>query len=268
MRTIRHFGLSSSSRLYSCISPDFIGGKMMGVRASLLRTQLSWETPSNRPLRNVSPNNCIDLLAVVPSQMLDLTERFGTLPQFRHIIIGGAPLHRELRAQISHTDWDAWETYGMTETASHVALRRITETEGWFEPLEGVSVSCKEDNRLVVDIAGWKEFETNDIAEFNGKGGFRILGRADNVIISGGKKIHPERIENILEPLLGHEVLAYGKPDSKWGEALILLVEATCDIGNDEIEALCRRELNAWEVPKHIERGQIPRTQSGKKKRG
>lgn len=274
LRTIRHFNLDTKSIFYSCISPDFIGGKMQAVRACVLseRTEccvvpdtLIWETPSNRPLSNGNLPERIDLLSVVPSQMIYLLDNIDKLPDIKHILIGGAPIPDALRKRISESALDAWETYGMTETASHIALRKITYPPTPFIPLEGVSISTDADSRLVIEIDGWQKLTTNDIVNISRKG-FEILGRADNVIISGGKKIHPEQVEKILEADLGEEVMVSWEEDLKWGEKVTLIIES-CKLDDAEILNRCRTLLPAEAVPKKIIRSPIPRTENGKKKR-
>lgn len=223
MRTVRHFGLDGNSHLHSCISTDFIGGKMMVVRAALMGAKLTSETPSNRPLRDYDGPE-IDLLAVVPSQMIDLLDRLDQLPKIRHIIIGGAPIPPDLRGRIARSGLDAWETYGMTETASHIALRRVTDPPLPFRPLDGICIHCDADNRLIIEMGQWGKFHTNDIVEIGEDNSFTIKGRADNVIITGGKKVHPEEVEAILEGRLGCEVMVTSEPDTKWGRRVVLIL--------------------------------------------
>ncbi|MDE5874367.1 MAG: AMP-binding protein, partial [Muribaculaceae bacterium] len=139
LRTNRFFSIDSRSRLHSCVSPDFIGGKMMAVRSEMAGCRLTYETPSNRPLKDVEAGE-ITLLSVVPSQMLGLLDSDGNLPPVRHYLIGGSSLSTELRNKICDSGVDAWESYGMTETASHIALRRVEREEGWFEAFSDISL--------------------------------------------------------------------------------------------------------------------------------
>lgn len=266
MRTINFFGLDESSHLHSCISPDFIGGKMMAVRSELTGARLSWEQPSNRPLKDYAGSR-IDLLAVVPSQMDYLVENPGRIPEIRHVIIGGSPIHPTLRKRIADSGLDAWETYGMTETASHIALRKITEKEEFFLPFEGIHIDIDTENRLVIDMEGWQKIVTNDIAEINSDGSFTIKGRADNVIISGGKKIHPEEVESVLERLLGVDVLVTSAPDEKWGQRVVLIVEDEGRIKDERIISVSKENLRQECVPKEIRHESIRRTSNGKKQR-
>lgn len=193
-RTIRHFGLDRFSHLHSCISPDFIGGKMMAVRAEETGARLTWETPSNRPLLQAG-QDAIDLLAVVPSQMEYILSHIDIMPEIRAIIIGGSAIPAALRSRIAESGLNAWETYGMTETASHIALRRVTEPQSPFRVLDGISIGLDNESRLVVEIDGWQKIVTNDMVRILDRREFVVTGRYDNVIISGGVKIHPSRLK-------------------------------------------------------------------------
>lgn len=271
MRTVRFFNLDINSHLHSCISPEFIGGKMMAVRAELAGANLSWEVPSNQPLTNYSGGD-IDLLAVVPSQMIDIVERISQLPKIHAIIVGGAPIPATLRQKIEESGLNAWETYGMTETASHIALRRILSKPEPFMPLPGLKVSADDDSRLIIELGRWGTILTNDIVEIDSQGRFNILGRADNVIITGGKKVHPEQIEPIIESIIGVEVMLTGLPDEKWGQKVVMTVDPTVKFSESELMEICRRELPLKSVskeciPKVITIAPLPRTSNGKKLR-
>lgn len=269
-RTIDFFKLDSCSHFYSCISPDYIGGKMMYVRAAISSGNFSWEEPSNRPLSEYKGKD-IDLLAVVPSQMIHILDNIDKMPRIANIIIGGSPINTELRRHISASGLNAYETYGMTETASHIAIRRITDADTYFKPLPGVSVGLTDDSRLSIEIYGWKQVVTNDIAEIRQDGSFKILGRTDNVIITGAKKVHPEMIESILEPILDTDVLITSEPDEKWGHKIIMIINPESNIVKNksisEIEEICKRTLPAESVPKEIRFKNIPLTANGKKQR-
>ena len=265
-RTVRHFGINASSHLHSCISPEYIGGKMMAVRSEITGARLTWEKPSNRPLSNYSDVG-IDLLAVVPSQMIDLLFRLAELPQIKAIIIGGAPINDELRLRIAESGLNAWETYGMTETASHIALRKVSASDSGFRVLPGIEISTDKDSRLIINLGEWGEVRTNDVVKINSDGSFNVLGRYDNVIITGGKKVHPERVERIIEPLVGCEVMIYGEADKKWGERVIMTVDKSTKLTLEDIEAICKSRLPKECVPKKIIIQQIPHTQNGKKMR-
>lgn len=267
IRTCSFLNIPEGSHFHSCISPDYIGGKMMAVRAAVMQGTLTWEIPSNRPEIGHG-NGKIDLLAVVPSQMIDIVERKDELPEISTIIIGGGSIPVSLRKKIARSGFNAWETYGMTETSSHIALRKVREEEDWFQTLEGITVTTTSESRLVINIEGWQTFVTNDIAEIRNSREFRIKGRADNVIISGGKKIHAEEVESILESALDCPLMITSKPDEKWGERVVLIIDdGKSEEADAKIMATCRRLLRPECVPKEIEHKKIPLTGNGKKQR-
>lgn len=264
-RTADFFKLDSSSLLYSCISPDFIGGKMMLVRQRLLGCRLKWENPSNRPLADVTER--ISLLSVVPSQMIHILDNIDKMPQIDNILVGGSAIPATLRKRIAESGLNAFESYGMTETASHIALRRIEELPSPFLTLGDITVS-EQDGALCISIPGWKTIVTNDCAEVLNPKEFYIKGRKDNIIISGGRKINPEIIEEKLSSHIDIPFYIASMPDEKWGERIVLIAE---NADNDDvylmqhIRTICERMLKNYEKPKEIYLCPvISRTLSGK----
>lgn len=271
LRTIRFFNLQPGSRFHSCISPEYIGGKMMAVRSILIDGVLTFETPSNSPLKNLD-DGIIDLLAVVPSQMKYLVETDYSFENIKNVIIGGAPLPASLTKKIAEKGINAYETYGMTETASHIALKKITKQNSGFVPLDGIVIGLDDNNRITVSLpnpdAKNLYFVTNDIGEFQEDGSFMIKGRYDNIINSGGIKINPEIIERIIEEELELEVLITSEPDDKWGEKIIMIVDDNkMPVSDEEIYALCSRKLKKEMIPKSVIHAKIVKTANGKKKR-
>lgn len=239
----------------------------MAVRAEETGARLTWETPSNRPLMQAG-QDAIDLLAVVPSQMEYILSHMDMMPEIRAIIIGGSAIPAALRRRIEESGLNAWETYGMTETASHIALRRVTDPPSPFRVLDGISTGVDGESRLVIEMEGWQKIVTNDIVRIIGQREFVVTGRYDNVIISGGIKIHPEQAEEILEATFGVPVLITSVPDNKWGERVIMIIEDGEDRASDtKIISRCKECLpKAW-VPKEILHQNVPTTENGKKKR-
>ena len=283
-RTNSFFSLDSSSRLHSCVSADFIGGKMMAVRSELAGCRFTWETPSNRPLSGVEKGESIDLLAVVPSQMVHILDHLDEMPPLGAIIIGGSAIHPDLKRRIAASGLNAFETYGMTETASHIALSKITGDETRFTPLNGIRVATDERGCLVILFDSGEMVVTNDIAEIiEGAGveedsvedgydkdgrevSFRILGRIDNVIVTGGKKVNPEDLERRIAGLIDADFMITSRPDEKWGERVVLRV-ASPAISADLLTRL-RGVLEPHEMPKEIEYvSSLPLTPNGKLKR-
>lgn len=223
-RTAAFFSLNAQSKLHSCISADFIGGKMMYVRSQLLGCSFSWETPTNRPLDCFSPSDTFTMVSVVPSQLLHILENSAQMPKVDIYLVGGSPLPKSMVCKIIKSRINVYESYGMTETASHIAVRKVEEDNPGFIPLPGIKISTKE-GCLEVQMPNGLKLLTNDLVEIDSTGGFRIIGRKDNIIISGGKKINPEEVERILQNAITNQIMISSRPDDKWGEKVVCLIE-------------------------------------------
>ena len=286
-RTISFFRLDSSTHFHSCVAADFIGGKMMAVRADILGAPFTYEPPSNHPVI-VSSGKVPDFIALVPSQLWGIIKilqnpeiEVSLREKLRDSIFlaGGGELHPDLAEACRVEGLKVYESYGMTETSSHIALRKVGER--MFRPLEGIAVRKDERDCLAITLPGYDELATNDLVEIEPDNSFRIIGRLDNVIVSGGRKINPEHIERTLLPLLRKEgvkdIMAIGNPHPIWGRELHLLIEKPeYDPENkpeDEnliprIMEISRERLNPWEVAKQIKIvDTLPRTANGKLKR-
>lgn len=268
-RTNSFFSINKESRLHSCVSPEFIGGKMMLVRAVISGARLTWEKPTNRPLRTLTDNTPVDLLAVVPSQMVDILDNIRNLPEIRNIIIGGSAIHKDLRKRIAESPLCCFETYGMTETASHIALRKITDDDMPFTTLPPVSVRADSEGCLAIDLHnGHEEIITHDLAVVENGTTFRITGRIDNVIISGGRKLVAEDIEARLASVIGCNFAIGAEDDVKWGKKVVLYIENDSRLSDKDkktVEDCCRKVLHTFEIPKDIVAVRsIPLTPNGK----
>ncbi|MCH5234659.1 MAG: AMP-binding protein [Muribaculaceae bacterium] len=262
-RTNEYFGIRKNSWLHSCVAADFIGGKMMAVRAEIARAIFTYEKPTNKPLQNLTHGTEIDLIAVVPSQVPFIIENKDVLPKIRNLLVGGSPIHPQLRKKIVESGINAYESYGMTETASHIALRKILDEETPFKLLPNISITYDKDNCLVINFEDKTEIYTNDIVELVSNTEFFIRGRRDHIIITGGRKVNPVEIESRISHLLNQPFLITGVPDEKWGEKVIMMIE-----GHNKDNNL-RKNLNdileKWQVPKDIFHvPTLPRTANGK----
>lgn len=264
-RTVLYFNLNDSSHLHSCVSPDYIGGKMVLVRSKICSCTYSWEKPSNTPLENYSGPD-IDLISVVPSQMIYILNNFDRMPVIRNFLIGGSQIPVSIKERIIELGLNAYESYGMTETSSHIAIRKISSEIVPFKTLEGISV---EDyvGKLKINIDGWKSFVTNDCAEIFSETEFLIIGRADNIINSGGIKINPEQIEQRLSSQIKVPFVISSLPDEKWGERIVLVAEGEPRMIN-EISNTLDNVLSGVDKPKQvITLKNLPKTENGKVKR-
>lgn len=274
--TNKFFNIDSDSFIFSCISSNYIGGKLPIVRALLAKCDFGAEIPSNYP--KLVPYNSISnhqtkeisLLSVVPSQLPYLIENKDSLPKVRNYLIGGSAIPRVIQKHISESGIVAWESYGMTETASHIGLRRVVSParDNYFIPMEDVSVELDDRSCLVIRREGWDPVVTNDIAEISESGNFKILGRIDNVINSGGRKFHPEEAEKICSDLIPYPFYFKGIPNDKWGEEIQIVIAVSSDIKHldlSEIRDILSGRLDRWQLPKSMEVvTELPMTFNGK----
>ena len=253
--TCDFLGLKPGDSALLCMSLDYIAGKMVVVRSIERHLHLISVSPSGHPLKDI--NEEITFAAMVPMQVyntLQVPEERERLTHIRHLIIGGgaidASLEKELRSLPGNIA--IWSTYGMTETLSHIALRRINGAEAseWYQPFDSVKISQTEEGCLVIDapLVCAETLVTNDIVEIESyiynkveKTRFRIKGRKDNVICSGGIKIQIEEVEALLKPHLEKPFMLAKKKDEKFGEIAVLLTE---DEDLKKVEATIRRLLS------------------------
>ena len=268
--TCDFLGLREGDTALLCMSLDYIAGKMMVVRSIERGLKLITVEPSGHPLS--TPHSPLDFAAMVPMQVynsLQVPEEKERLMRIRHLIIGGGAIDDALAAALRTFPNHVWSTYGMTETLSHIALRRLNgpEASEWYTPFPSVKVSLNEDSCLVIDapLVCATRLVTNDIAELSSgtvpNMKFRILGRKDNVICSGGIKIQIEEVERQLRPHLQAPFLITKRPDAKFGEAVVLLTEGAVDEGR----RVCAQVLPKYNQPKaylHVDK--IPLTATGK----
>lgn len=268
--TCDFLGLREGDTALLCMSLDYIAGKMMVVRSIERGLKLTTVAPSGHPLS--TPHSPQDFAAMVPMQVynsLQVPEEKERLMQIRHLIIGGGAIDDALAAALRTFPNHVWSTYGMTETLSHIALRRLNgpEASEWYTPFPSVKVSLNEDHCLVIDapLVCATRLVTNDIAELSSGSvpsmKFRILGRKDNVICSGGIKIQIEEVERQLRPHLQAPFLITKRPDAKFGEVVVLLTEGTVP----EAKEVCLRILPKYHQPRvYLHVDQIPLTATGK----
>ena len=266
--TCDFLGLREGDTALLCMSLDYIAGKMMVVRSLERRLQLITVAPSGHPLADLSPQlSALSFAAMVPMQVynaLQVPAECERLKQIRHLIIGGGAIDDALAAALKSFPHHVWSTYGMTETLSHIALRKLNgpDASDYYTPFPSVKVSLNDESCLVINAPEVcsERLVTNDIAELS-EGRFRILGRKDNVICSGGIKIQTEQVERQLRPYLSQPYLITKRPDEKFGEVVVLLTEGPVD----EAHAVCERILPKYFQPKaylHVDK--IPLTETGK----
>lgn len=232
-----------------CLPLDYIAGKMMAVRSMERGMKLITVAPSSHPLKNLP--TVPSFAAMVPMQvynsMADETER-GKLMKIKNLIIGGGAVDKEMAERLRDFPNAVWSTYGMTETLSHIALRRLSgdgATE-FYSPFKGVELSVAEDGCLCIKapVVCKEMLKTNDIASFHEDGKrFRIIGRKDNVIDSGGIKIQIEEIEQQLKNKIDVDFAISKMRDKVYGEIVVLLLALPdlCRTKGKDMFVLARR---------------------------
>jgi O-succinylbenzoic acid--CoA ligase len=212
-------------------------------------------------------NYQLSFAAMVPMQVynsLQVPEEKERLKQIKHLIIGGGAIDEAMERELRTFPNAVWSTYGMTETLSHIALRRISgpDASDWYTPFSSVEITQNADGCLVINAPEVcaDTLVTNDIVEIvNNR--FRILGRKDNVICSGGIKLQIEEIERELKPYVRVPYIISKRKDEKFGEVVVLLTEGS----TDEAKQICEKVLPKYHIPKaYIHVDQIPLTETGK----
>ena len=259
-------GLHPDDTALLCMSLDYIAGKMMVVRALERHLNLVTVEPSGHPLCHTGD---ISFAAMVPLQVynsLQVPEERERLKQIKHLIIGGGAIDDDLADELKTFPNAVWSTYGMTETLSHIALRRLSGSDAsdWYTPFPSVTVSLSDESTLIIDAPEVcaDRLITNDIAKiFSDNSKFRIIGRKDNTICSGGLKIQPEELERQLRPYMRVPYLISKRPDSKFGEIVVLLTEGPID----DARQICERVLPKYHHPRaYVHVVHIPLTATGK----
>ena len=258
LRTLRYFGLNPRDSVLHCLPCQYIAGKLMIVRALVGHLDLYMADPSTD--FGFLNEKRFRFAAMVPNQVASIPNEL--LSQIEQLLIGGSSIPASLQKRLQNTPTKIYSSYAMTETATHIAIRQITDD--WYHCMENIKVSLSTENCLRIEMPGLKEpfLQTTDIAELKDDKTFRILGRADNVIISGGIKYHPEQLEKKLEKHITQPFMITSLPHDKLGEQIVLVLE-----GDDDpiIADICKHNLSKYEQPrKYIYIEKLPRTPNGK----
>lgn len=263
--TCAFFGIGRELLMVCPLSVSYIAGKMMVVRAIVSGACLWMEPPSNRPL--VSGYGHVDLVPVVPSQLPGLLESGCSVSD---VIVGGSPVSPSMESKLAGMPFRAYATYGMTETCSHVALRRLGTGCDVYTALPGFGFSTDGDSCLVIESSrmSFGRLVTNDVVEPVDSRHFRWLGRRDNVIMTGGLKVIPEVVEKRIRHLVPYPFYIIGRSDEKWGMRVVMYVESALPVDTSALLLSLRAALPRHEVPKEINVvGRFSTTSTGKIKR-
>ena len=259
--TCNFLNLKEGDTALLCLPVEYISGKMMVVRALERKLRLTVATPTAKPVQNLEVNT--DFCAMSPLQVENSLDKIRFI---KNLIIGGAQvsenlktkIHKQLSPDIHHPAPRIYETYGMSETLSHIALKQIYPVpEDYFSVFEGIEIAMDERGCLKISAPNLNPemLQTNDLVELKHTRQFKFLGRIDNVINSGGLKIHPEALERGLHRYITREVAFLGIKDEKLGQKLVLVIEGS---ENDELKLQLNEALK--EIEKTFSKNHLPKT--------
>lgn len=255
--TGKFFNLPENTTALLCMSSNYIAGKMMLVRALTLGWHIDVVEATSSPLKKTSKQ--YDFSAMVP---LQLTNSLSEINSINKLIVGGGVVSKELLAKIQGLKIEIFATYGMTETITHIAVKKLnnfgnviaSETkQSHYKTLPNIKISIDNRGCLVINAPKLSSeiIFTNDLVELVSETEFKWLGRFDSIINSGGIKLIPEQVEEKLTAIIKQRFFVTGKRDELLGEKLILVIEG---VENDEVLASIKKlkTLSKFEIPKEI----------------
>lgn len=268
--TCEFLNLQAGDTALLCMNLRYIGAMMVVVRSLVAGLNLNVRPASGHPLSDIEVP--LKFAAMVPLQVyntLQISEEKKKLQQTEILIIGGGAIDEALETEIKHLPGAVYSTYGMTETLSHIALRRLNgeSASEHYYPFPSVKLSLSSEDTLVIEapLVCDEIQQTNDVACLYSDGSFTISGRKDNVINSGGIKIQAEEIEKQLRPFIPVPFVITSVADTRLGQAVTLLLES--EIDKKELKDKLQTVLKPYYRPQHIliiDNGSIPQTGNGK----
>ena len=272
--TLQHWDLKPGTRALLALPTSFVAGQAMVVRA----IEGAWDLELIPPSSSPSWTQPQDFVALTPHQAQGWIDKGQG--QTRLLLLGGGPVSASLLTKLLRSGRieEVWESYGLSEALTHVATRQLSQLSDLhapFHPLPSVTVGVNEHGCAVLDAPsrGVSQLTTNDCIEELPEGGFVWLGRADEVVNTGGILVHPSEVERAFESFMPSWVsdwAAFGRKDETLGSALVLRLSGTPPEGEDS-DALLHtwRErlkdlLGPAKTPRILEWGDLPRTERGK----
>jgi O-succinylbenzoic acid--CoA ligase len=238
------FDLHSGDRALQCLPVKYVAGKMMLIRSIVLGLDLDFVAPTSHPMEGLDDK--YDFVAMVPMQAQNSLKE---LRNVKKLIVGGARISTSPEKELMKLPTEVYETYGMTETITHIAAKRVGEKV--FTVLPHVTISYDDRNCLVIHapkIIAEDTVVTNDLVELVNENQFKFLGRIDNVINSGGVKIMPEQVERKLDGKLDRRFFITSKEDKELGEKVIMAVEGEPFV----LDTTIFDSLDKYEHPREI----------------
>ena len=262
-KTNEFFGLNENKTSMLCLSPNTIAGKMMIARAYFGGYEIICQEPNSNPLEHSERH--FDFIAMVPLQLKASLKHMLTMQWQPQILIGGGPIPDSVKKELIRNDLTLYHSYGMTETASHVAIKTVNaDSPDYYVAVNGVRFRTNENQQLIIDSPdlGVENLVTNDCVELLSPTTFRWLGRSDFVINSGGVKIHPEVLEKKWNEILDSAMFLCSEPDETLGERLVGYFEGE-EINLDQ--SVIKSSFHVYEIPKaYYLVSKFERSESGK----
>jgi o-succinylbenzoate---CoA ligase len=262
-RTIDLFQIAPSDTLLLALNTSFMGGLMMIVRALVARCQLICINPQDLNTASVNALPPIKLASLVPLQVQKLLSEGQLFQSIEYLLIGGATISKALQDELYdlNTPCTFYHTYGMTETASHVALKNISKQETQYTALQGYTFSTDERSCLTIHHIAEPTFslQTNDVVTLHNHHCFEWIGRADWIINSGGIKFSIEKSEEVIAAFFSNQQEAFlftshKASDERFGERWILIIQSQA-LTQEQEHALvhyCKTHLGEYIYPKEI----------------
>lgn len=264
-RTADFFDLGPGDRALVCLNCEYIGGMMMLVRGLERNLHLTIVEPHADPFAYVAAEAGFDFSAFVPLQLKAVLAagHAPRLDKMKAFLVGGAPADAALQQELQPVKAAAWLTYGMTETCSHVALRRLNGPHAAtsFRVLPGIAAGQDERGCLTLrgDVTDDQLIVTNDVVQLLDAHTFEWLGRADFVINSGGVKVPAEKVELVLDVALAEigaarRCFVAGQPDERLGQAVTAFIEGPplTPAQETQLKALLAARLGRYEQPRQF----------------
>lgn len=259
-----YFKLKKNSTFGLALNLSTIGAKMLVLRALLLEGIIVILPNSRNPIQHLDEE--LDFISMVPMQTQGVfSENPEKFDLCKIVLIGGASISVALKEEIVKSKHEFYESYGMTETYSHIALRKVGFD--YFEALPDVTFSTS-NTQLIIDAPalGIRHLLTNDCVTLLDEQRFILLGRTDFAINSGGYKFHPEILEQKLSKYIQDAFFIIGEKDHEFGEIVTLWIEGEENlVYKQKLEEIIKVELSRYERPKKIYFSKaFKRTNSGK----
>ena len=242
--TARYFDLKVGDKIINCLPIKYIAGKMMLVRSLVLGLDLYVFPVSSSPISDLKNN--YELIAFTPIQ---LENSIPFIEKIKKVLVGGSPVQETLKEKILNSKSTVYETYGMTETITHIAVKNLSMGEKEFTSLPGIEIG-KRDNCLFIkpNHLSIKMVQTNDVVELTNENKFLLIGRKDFIINSGGVKLNPESIEKKLAKYISVDFVISSIDNSKFGEVVTLVFKK--NIPDNYNKAFTH--LSKYEIPKEV----------------